>query len=298
MQLKINNDKRELKEHGRYEFPVLVDAKWLSIYERGAFVWHWHPEVELTLILEGAISYQVNDKTYELHEGDALFCNANALHTGHMIDSCDCRYSSITFHPRMIYGYQGSVIQSGYVDPIIYDDGFGSVMLSEKVDWQRKAINAIRAIVELDGERAPAYEMRIQQALSVIWTEIYYHAQRHVRTLPDAANRDFERLRRILTYIQTHYMERITLEDIAAQINICKSECCRFFKRHMNQSLFDYLLYYRVEKSLSLLSDGECTVTEASDRTGFSSPSYFARVFKKQMGCPPSEYRSRKEGAR
>ena len=43
-------------------------------------------------------------------------------------------------------------------------------------------------------------------------------------------------------------MEHLTLEDLAAQIHICRSECCRFFKKCMNESLFDYLLDYRIEK--------------------------------------------------
>ena len=90
MQLAINEKQRELKSHGCFEFPVFISQEVLSRYERGAFTWHWHPEIEITLILEGQISYQVNDKIYHLEAGDGLFCNSNALHTGHMIEGEDC----------------------------------------------------------------------------------------------------------------------------------------------------------------------------------------------------------------
>ena len=73
MQLKINNEKKELKFHGSYEFPVFVSHEVLSDYERGAFAWHWHPEVELTYIEEGQIEYQVNDTVYCLKEEKDFF---------------------------------------------------------------------------------------------------------------------------------------------------------------------------------------------------------------------------------
>lgn len=90
-------------------------------------------------------------------------------------------------------------------------------------------------------------------------------------------------------------MEKITLDDIAAQIHICKSECCRFFKKHMRESLFDYLLYYRVEKSLPLLAENQLSITEISAQTGFSSPGYFSRIFREQMHCSPTQYRVSKK---
>ena len=85
MQLITNEQQKELKSHGSFEFPVFVSEEVLSHYERGSFLWHWHPEIELTFVTEGEISYQVNDKIYTLHTGEGLFCNSNALHTGHKI---------------------------------------------------------------------------------------------------------------------------------------------------------------------------------------------------------------------
>ena len=110
MQLQIDEQQQEVKDHGHYEFPVFISQEVLSRYERGSFIWHWHTEVELTLVVEGQISYQVNERVYELKAGDGLFCNSNALHTGRMKDKQDCYYISITFHPRILYGFEGSLI--------------------------------------------------------------------------------------------------------------------------------------------------------------------------------------------
>ena len=81
MELRVNLDKRELKAHGTYEFPVNISRKRLSSYGTGSFPWHWHDEVELTLVLSGEIDYRVTDSRYLLKAGEGLFCNADALHS-------------------------------------------------------------------------------------------------------------------------------------------------------------------------------------------------------------------------
>ena len=79
MELQIDRERRELKNHGTYSFPVNLSRKKLSSYLSGAFPWHWHDEVELTLVLHGEIDYRVNDSRYLLHRGEGLFCNADAF---------------------------------------------------------------------------------------------------------------------------------------------------------------------------------------------------------------------------
>ena len=64
MQLQLDNNKKELKSHGTYAFPVNVSYEQLSRYERKSFLWHWHKEIELTILLQGEMQYQVNDTIY------------------------------------------------------------------------------------------------------------------------------------------------------------------------------------------------------------------------------------------
>lgn len=294
MQLRLDKENRELKSHGRYEFPVNVSYEVLSRYERGAFSWHWHPEIELTLILSGQITYQVNGKSYLLKEGDGLFCNTNALHAGHMTDGMDCVYISTTFAPRFLYGFPNSIVQTRYIEPVLTDMQLASIAFSPRIDWQKDILSAMRRIYDLSLFTPAAYEMEIQQSLLSIWTAIYRHVSFSGESQNTAAARDVERLRILLDYIHRHYMEHLTLEDLAAQIHICRSECCRFFKKCMNESLFDYLLDYRIQKSLPLLLERQASITSVAEQTGFSSPAYFSKIFRQQMGCSPSEYRNRK----
>ena len=128
MQLQLDNNKKELKSHGTYAFPVNVSYEQLSRYERKSFLWHWHKEIELTILLQGEMQYQVNDTIYHLQAGEGLFCNSNRLHTGSSCHDSDCIYISTTFHPRFLYGYEDSVIQNKYLNTITKHPGLHSLL--------------------------------------------------------------------------------------------------------------------------------------------------------------------------
>ena len=289
MQLHIEKDQKEIKRHGNYEFPVHLSLEKIQSYEQASFPWHWHPEIELTWIMSGQIEYLVNYKKYLLKEGDGLFCNSNSLHSGYMKDGQDCNYLSLTFHPRFIYGYENSLLQTKYVDFITSNESWHSLGLESETDWHRDIIGQIRKIYHMSQTPPPDYELRVHLILAEIWQKLYsyynslpaseHHPQKHLARLKD-----------ILSFIQEHYAQELSLDEIAEHVNICKSECCRFFKKYMKMTIFDYILFLRVQNSLPLLREGE-SITKIASMTGFSTSAYYGQIFKRYMGCSPSKYR-------
>lgn len=289
-QIRTDRDKKELKEHGSYAFPVMVSEERLSVYG-GSFLWHWHPEIELTIVLEGEILYQVNEETWHLKPGQGLFCNSNALHTGRMADAGDCRYISVTFDTKVLYGYSASLLYTKYIHPVIRDTALSAFSLEPDGGWQQRILDHLSGIWAASQEKSDTVELEIQLSLMQIWLDIYRHAgcgENAGELIPD---RSQERIRTILRFIQEHYEEKITLDQIAGQVNICKSECCRFFKKYMQVTMFDYLLAYRIDQSLPLLAGSDWEITEVAGRCGFANPCYYTRVFKRSKGCTPMEFR-------
>lgn len=291
MQIHIEKSQKEIKEHGSYSFPVNISEESITRYEGGTFLWHWHPEIELTLITSGQMTYRVNNSQYLLKEGNALFNNCNVLHSGYMKDNCDCTYLSVTFHPRFIYGYENSLLQTKYVDFITSNSLWSSLMLENDNDWQGEIIDILQNIYKLSLTPPGNYELILHTLLSQIWTKLYDYYS----SLPQSAiSADYSltRLKNILTFIQTHYQEPLSLEEIASNVNICKSECCRFFKKHMKMTLFEYLMSYRIRQSLTHLKNHE-TVANTALLSGFSDPCYFGKIFKRYMECTPRQYQTR-----
>ena len=149
MQITLRSDGREIKSHGDYAFPVLVSPERLDAYEMGSFACHWHPEIEFTLILTGEILYQVNDRTYHLKKGDGVFCNANMLHTGRHADNHDCTYLSVTVNPSLLYGYEASLLQTKFIQPVTENPLLPSASFSREVPWEREVLSHLDTIRQL-----------------------------------------------------------------------------------------------------------------------------------------------------
>lgn len=289
MQIQIQQNQKEIKEHGSFDFPVHISEESISHYEGGSFLWHWHPEIEFTWIMEGQIDYRVNEKQYILHSGEGLFCNANALHSGYMTNISSCSYLSVTFHPRFIYGYEHSLLQTKYVNFITACSDWSSLKLSPDILWQFDILDTLKSIYAIAKAPEDDYEIQLHIMITQIWQMLYlYFAELPKQNLPP--DDSLERLKTILSFIQTHYQESITLEEIAATVNICKSECCRFFKKHMHMTLFEYLMFFRIQQSITLLQSGS-NVAEAGTMSGFSDPCYYGKIFKRYMNCSPGQYK-------
>jgi AraC family transcriptional regulator, melibiose operon regulatory protein len=130
-----DGSQKELKKHGSDEFPLLVSYEKLSGYKSGSFLWHWHPEIEITLVLDGQILYKVNQCTYHMKAGDILLGNANVLHAGFMEDMKDGKYVSITFLPKIIYGSYGSILRRKYVEPFLHNFSIPAVYIDYSQPW-------------------------------------------------------------------------------------------------------------------------------------------------------------------
>lgn len=115
MQLITNETLEEQKNHGTFSFPILLSYEILSKYDSGTFILHWHSELEVTLITEGEMFYKICNTVIHVKEGDIIFCNSGVLHSGKSCSQKDCKYTSITFNPRFIYGYKGSQIYEKYI---------------------------------------------------------------------------------------------------------------------------------------------------------------------------------------
>lgn len=92
--------------------------------------------------------------------------------------------------------------------------------------------------------------------------------------------------------IHNSYTENIKVEKIAEKLNINRSYLSATFKENTGMAIKEYLTNYRIEKSCGMLHNKHIPISDISNAVGFDDPFYFSRVFKKQMGCSPSEYRN------
>ena len=96
---------------------------------------------------------------------------------------------------------------------------------------------------------------------------------------------------KILSYIDMHYKEDISLQDVAGDMNYSDAYFCKIFKQCFGKSFIVYLSEYRVERAKKLLEDIAINVKDVSIEVGYRDSNYFAKVFKRVVGITPTDYR-------
>ena len=97
---------------------------------------------------------------------------------------------------------------------------------------------------------------------------------------------------RMRHYVEEHYMEDISVLDIASAFGYSEAYFCKLFKQNFGKNFVTYLTEYRVELAKKALADLSCNVKEVGQRVGYTDSNYFTKVFRRITGMSPSEYRN------
>lgn len=98
-------------------------------------------------------------------------------------------------------------------------------------------------------------------------------------------------IQKAVEYINQHITENICMDEICREIHISKYHFCRKFKKVTGFTVMDYVLKTRIVAAKSMLSETDLQISEISSRCGFSSTSYFCRIFKENTNITPLQYR-------
>lgn len=96
----------------------------------------------------------------------------------------------------------------------------------------------------------------------------------------------------VISFVETHYQEKIKLEMIADHVNFSENYLCRVFREQTGISLIHYINNVRMNKAADLIMQGHTYIKEISAFVGISDQFYFSRMFKKKFGVSPTDYRS------
>ena len=132
------------------------------------------------------------------------------------------------------------------------------------------------------------YEELLAMYLRQILILVQRTRQEHRTSINTHIQEEMEYARR---YFNEHYNEQISIEDYAQSRNMSVSWFQRSFKQIVNYSPMQYILTIRINNAASLLESTDYSMAEISAIVGYDNPLYFSRLFKKQKGVSPSEYR-------
>jgi iron complex transport system substrate-binding protein len=123
-----------------------------------------------------------------------------------------------------------------------------------------------------------------------------YEAMRQMRTLA-AGNSRPNVVTEAIHYLQGHYPEAITAEELAGLYGCSASYLARLFKNQLGVGPIEYLIHVRIHKAKQLLLKSEARIQEIAGSVGYADVYYFSRLFKKHTGCSPLQFRADKRQA-
>lgn len=277
-----------LNSHTDFPYLVLnVENNVSKPHNSGFRVMHWHEDLQFIYVFDGTICIRTLNKEEKLSAREGAFINKNVVHLVEKIGCC--RYKSFLFPEFFVSFYIGSPA-ARLTSNITENKGIDVIALRNSAGWHSEVLQILNELAFIERQKDTFYSYEVLSKLSVLWLVIL----KNVSPPNDPAdNTTSVRMRKFLRYIETYYMEDISLEDMAASANVSKSEILRCFKTTLRTTPYKYLMDYRLQKAAELLTETDMPIGEIASRIGFGQQGYFGKRFKEKMGCSPGEYRDK-----
>lgn len=290
----VDSARRELEEHGTETFPMTVNHDDLWSFEGKNVPIHWHNDLEINLLREGEAFFQVYQKKYKVRPGEGFLLNQNVPHSCSSPGNEHVRYSTILVRPDFLYGDFGSDVERKCFRPFLQNSAVPCIHLTRSDEKGEEILKKLNQVEEAFDQKSFCYELRIRGLLCEAFSAILYEHRQELTKFVPANQLELERLEKMLNYLNTHFAEVISLQELADQIHLSREVCCRLFKKMTGKTITGYLEEYRANKSFPLVQSGQYSMMQIAEIVGFSNPSRFARAFHRRFGYNPGEYNCHK----
>lgn len=177
-----------------------------------------------------------------------------------------------------------------YLQPIINNEGLIALNFTSDNPWERQVLKCMRTAHEAFLKHELAYELAIHTQLTELWRLLLLH-KKSLLTEKRTVHRDDARVSMIIKYIHNNCGKRLTVPELAKQVNLSEGECYRLFQRTLHVTPTDYILNHRLQLAAIKLSSEESSILDIALSLGFGNPSYFTKKFRAHYGVTPSGYR-------
>lgn len=244
---------------------------------------HYHDELEFLPIYEGTFYCSVYDKEYVAHKGDVIFINSRVPHS---------TYRREPSRTGLLQFKESDFNDNEFTRLIKYSMRFQSqVYYPIKIFSSPELFEVITDILSESEKKNKSYEIFVKSGIYRILGILYREG-----VLSDADilynTEEVKKILPVLSYINSNYSENITLELASRQIGFDQSYFCRIFKTATGATFTEYLNFVRICKAEKLLLKTHDSILTISEAVGFSSVSYFNRIFKRYRNCSPRIYRT------
>jgi AraC family L-rhamnose operon transcriptional activator RhaR/AraC family L-rhamnose operon regulatory protein RhaS len=254
---------------------------------------HAHEFTELVIIFQGQGRHVTDEGSYPISMGDVFVIRGGHVHgyTGQSLMSL----VNILFSPRRLrlpIHHLGGL--SGYhvlfrIEPKLRTQGTPLGPLRLAPTQLAHAGELLAGLEDELGKRRAGFRFVACARLM----ELVGFLCRCYRAPKVAERRPWAALGEVLSYMEGHFGEELTVKDLAREGCMSESTLTRHFRHILGRPPIDYLIGLRIAKATEMLQREELRITDVAFRCGFSDSNYFSRQFRKIMNLSPRDYRAR-----
>lgn len=235
---------------------------------------HTHNHMELFFIVGGKGQFLIQDQLFPVGVNNLVIINPNVTHTEVSLNAQPLEY--------IVLGIEGIELATNESSNGQYNilDHFESVEIA----------GCLRNILREMEQKNIGYEDICQAYMEILIIRLMRNTELAVGTAPQviSSNRQCATVRR---YIDLHFKEPLTLDQLADEAHMNKYYLSHAFKREYGVSPINYMIHRRIEESKYLLAETDLSLSQIAQNLGFSSLSYFSQVFRRTVDISPKEYR-------
>ena len=236
---------------------------------------HTHQCSELFYVTGGMGQFQIEEEIYHVETNDLVIINPNVSHTEISLNSNPLEY--------IVVGMEGMELPIKTEEDIPY-------RIINCSSFRDTILFYLQTMLHEIEQKAHGYETICQDLMEVLM--ILLNRQTKFSTDFAPVQKKSTRLSNMVRrYIDGHYTENITLDDLANICHVSRYYLVHTFTNEYGISPINYMTSCRIREAKQLLKNDDYPLSFISRILGFSSPSYFSQMFKKYEGMSPNEYR-------
>ncbi len=281
----------QLSKQDFFEDPTLP----LQVYIRDPqpeFPLHSHGFDELVIILKGTAMHKIDGQEFPVKSGDVFVIARNRAHQYQQMHGL--ALANILFDAKALAMEQWDIrTLPGFHALFSLEPAFRTLhnfkSRLQLSDPQLASVNKIiRDLTRETESRSPGYRVMAKG----LFMQLAVLLSRRYSDEPSEESIDLLRLGDAIAHIESHYAEKISLDELAAKSHLSKRHFLRVFHDCIGRSPIDHLMRVRTQKAAELLRNTDRTITEIAFDCGFSDSNYFTRCFRKTMDETPRQYRA------
>ena len=239
---------------------------------------HTHNHMELFFIVGGKGQFLIEDQLHPVDVNNLVIINPNVVHTEVSLNAQPLEY--------IVLGVAGIQLATS-------DTSSGQFSILDHFE-SAEISGCLRNILREMEQKSTGYEDVCQAFMEILIIRLMRSTALAVPAEPQAisGNRQCAAVKR---YIDLHFKDPLTLEQLAEDAHMNKYYLSHAFKREYGVSPINYMITKRIDESKYLLAETDLSMSQISQLLGFSSLSYFSQVFRRTQAISPKEYRGQQK---